>query len=390
MTKNRKNRVLICGAYGSGNLGDESILDAIVDDVRSIDPQADIGVITWNHIETSQRLSVRAIPASVTSALRAVLEHDIVLCGGGAILGEYGRGKALIHTLKGLPGYPLTMITWAHLLAKPSMIYAAGVEEIQVRLFRYWLQLACRFPRVITVRDPRSADLLRKWGVSKSNINVTADPVFGLSIPSCKRVGTPRSSTLTVSGEGPTVGIGVCFEPQFHVTNVETIINFYSELVDWLIYSKDSYVILIPMSTDPSFDLAVMTAIRNQVEHPDRTLLLQGLTRPEQIHQYVGCLDLVISSRMHLLIFAALKYIPLIATSRTIKSDSKLDSLMHRLGQGPTIPLNSSGLARTRARIDELLSDVPSVRGVLKERVTVLQALARQNRQLLAGLLTVR
>lgn len=388
MAKNARNRVLVCGAYGFGNLGDESILEAVVNDVRSVDPQSDISVVTWDPLGSSQRLSVRAIQASVTSALRAVLEHDLVLCGGGAILAEYGCGTSLIHLLKGSPGYPLTMITWAHLLGKPSVIYAVGVEEMQVRLFRYWVQLACRFARVVTVRDAESADLLRKWRVPMNKVHVTADPVFGLGRVDDERDSTPWSRILSDLGQGFTVGIGICFEPLLHTANMEMMVDFYTKLVDWLTSNRDAHVVFIPMNTNPGFDSAIMTEIQSQIRYPAQARLLQGLTNPRQIHRVINHLDLVISSRMHLLIFAALNHVPLIATSRTIKGDSKLDSLMYHLDQGAAVPLNASGLARIKAEIGELLSDVTSAREILKNRVVVLQNLARQNQRLLASILT--
>ena len=38
--------VLICGAYGAGNIGDEAILKAIIGTLRGIDPAVSICVVT--------------------------------------------------------------------------------------------------------------------------------------------------------------------------------------------------------------------------------------------------------------------------------------------------------------------------------------------------------
>ncbi len=56
-----KTDILICGAYGLGNIGDEAILTAIVGQMRQIAPGAGIAVLTRSPGETAALHGVQAI-----------------------------------------------------------------------------------------------------------------------------------------------------------------------------------------------------------------------------------------------------------------------------------------------------------------------------------------
>lgn len=53
--------VLICGAYGAGNIGDEAILKAIIGTLRGIDPAVSICVVTRSPKKTRQLYGVSAV-----------------------------------------------------------------------------------------------------------------------------------------------------------------------------------------------------------------------------------------------------------------------------------------------------------------------------------------
>jgi polysaccharide pyruvyl transferase WcaK-like protein len=50
--------VVICGAYGRGNAGDDAILEAILQEMRSIDPDMPLTVLSKDPKETT-RLTYR-------------------------------------------------------------------------------------------------------------------------------------------------------------------------------------------------------------------------------------------------------------------------------------------------------------------------------------------
>ena len=59
--QNNRSGVLICGAYGLGNAGDDAILEAIVHQMRTIDPDMPITVLSRRPEEPGARYGVKAI-----------------------------------------------------------------------------------------------------------------------------------------------------------------------------------------------------------------------------------------------------------------------------------------------------------------------------------------
>ena len=50
--KNERESIVICGAYGRGNAGDDAILEAIVQEMRQLDPERTICVMSRRPKET--------------------------------------------------------------------------------------------------------------------------------------------------------------------------------------------------------------------------------------------------------------------------------------------------------------------------------------------------
>ena len=61
--KEKRRGVLICGAYGKGNAGDDAILKAILAQMRHIDPDMPIYVLSHNPKQTRLRYHVGSVHA---------------------------------------------------------------------------------------------------------------------------------------------------------------------------------------------------------------------------------------------------------------------------------------------------------------------------------------
>ena len=58
---NNRSGIVICGSYGLGNAGDESILKAILQEVRTVAPAEEITVLSRNPEETKLCHGVRSL-----------------------------------------------------------------------------------------------------------------------------------------------------------------------------------------------------------------------------------------------------------------------------------------------------------------------------------------
>ena len=96
----KRREVLICGAYGKGNSGDEAILRAIITSMRSIDPLVPLTVMTRKPQETRLLYGVRAIYTfDVPRFLRAAKRTKLFINGGGSLIQDSTSSRSLYYYL---------------------------------------------------------------------------------------------------------------------------------------------------------------------------------------------------------------------------------------------------------------------------------------------------
>lgn len=83
--RGQKEGVLICGAYGNGNVGDETILKAILQQLRDRDPDLPVCVMS----KTPRRTALQAKASSIYTfnhfqVRRRMREAKLFISGGGA------------------------------------------------------------------------------------------------------------------------------------------------------------------------------------------------------------------------------------------------------------------------------------------------------------------
>ncbi len=186
----------IHGFYGAGNAGDDAILHALIERLRSLAPDAEITVCVrslnlpaYFGTGTIRTVSGFDLPA----VKRAVAASDLVLVGGGGLFQDYNGfdGLNLFHT-QSSPGrqpgaipYYSAPIFLAKTLGKPVLLYGLGVGPFvsaEGRLAAGWI---ASLADAVTVRDHASWELLHGAGAKQTVL--AADPVVSLG----KLLGSP-------------------------------------------------------------------------------------------------------------------------------------------------------------------------------------------------------
>lgn len=376
-------RVLIGGiGYGMYNVGDESILQAIVSDVRRVSANAKITVLTWAPEETAKRLDVRAVKVTVKNTLQEIWKTDVLLCGGGAMIAPYyNRQTNVFEQLKGTPGFPLTMMMLAKMWRKKVMVYAIGVEPIPSFWFRQWAARSPNLADVFTVRDQASKQLLESWG-DGSRVQVVLDPAFGLSAPpSAVTDAFLEHQGLALPDEVPIVGMSFAYEPGY-VSRLSAQVDFLAELAQRLIAECNVYMVMIPMNTKPMADRQGLNLVAQRLP-TEKVFVLKGDYTPSQVIGLVGRLDLVLSSRMHLLIFATIANTPFAALSR----GPKIDAFAELLGTEPVAHIEHLGVRQAKEKTKQILQSCSVYRERLPRQLAGLQPLLDANQRLLGELL---
>lgn len=358
--------LLIAGYHGFGNCGDEAILLAMTTNIRAMAPDVEITALSYNPEFTKSEYKVKAVQRfNVAEVLKTIASSDIVLSGGGTLLQDGTSTRSLI--------YYLAIIKTAKLLKKRVMLYANGIGPVNGRLNRHLVKAVVNTVDMITLREKLSENDLRSIGVSKPNIIVTADPAFTLKSVSDEQAdkfleteGVPRDKQL----------VGISVRAWSRAFGGEEYLDKMAQVCDRLIESGKN-VVFVPMEYPK--DLEVSKRVISKMEK--RAYLIENRYNPPQIMGVVGRLDLMISMRLHTLIFAAVKNVPMLG----IIYDPKVEYYLKVLDMPEAGDVRSEHLDVDRIvrRAQDIFADMEHYKAILKKNADVMMDKANENDRLL-------
>ena len=95
-----RSGVVICGAYGHGNAGDEAILEAIIASLRELDANLPITVLSRTPEQTAKRHGVQAVHSfDLKGMKRALSGARVYLNGGGSLIQDVTSRRSLWYYL---------------------------------------------------------------------------------------------------------------------------------------------------------------------------------------------------------------------------------------------------------------------------------------------------
>jgi polysaccharide pyruvyl transferase WcaK-like protein len=214
----------------------------------------------------------------------------------------------------------------------------------------------------ITVRDQASADLLRKAGVGRPPLEVTADAALALPRP------------LRDPGRGSLGRLGLPLEAPVFAFSVrrwqgDGFAAAVATAADGLLRRFGGSVVLVPMQYPG--DVAACETVRARMREP-AAVLARRLPTTEMLDLF-ACFDLVVGMRLHALIFAALAGLLPVGLSY----DPKVDAFLKALGA--PAPLRVREL-RGEDLLGQLAGSFPAPPAP-EQRLGHLQALARRNNE---------
>ncbi len=185
----RRRGICIGGYAGCGNLGDDAILLAYLDERRRQERPSPITVLSGNPTRDSRRFGVKCVSRRNPFAiLAAFLRCEEFLCGGGSLLQNATGNLSL--------SYYLFLIRAAHALGCRPSLLAAGIGPIRGE--KQWARLlsTLRLCRRVEVRDADSHRLLLNMGIDRYRLRLVSDPASALPAPPPER----RSFLLAENG----------------------------------------------------------------------------------------------------------------------------------------------------------------------------------------------
>ncbi len=306
-------KLLISGYYGFNNIGDESILRAVVDNLTAHLQGIEITVLSQDPASTKEKYGVQAVNRkSMVEIIKALKKCDILISGGGSLLQDVTSKRSIFYYL---------FIMWAaKLFGKKVLIYSQGIGPINSAFNRKITYRTLNKTDGIVVRDDASKELLVEIGIPNDKIVVTADPVLRIkpvSLEAGKKI--LEKEGFVKNPEKITVG--------FAIRERKVDSKFVDQMcisMNRLIEEYQVEIVLIPFHY--SEDMGVVDEIEKRLENRVSVIRHKYLT--DEMLSIIGNMDFLVGVRLHALIHAAIMEIPMIA----ISYDPKINSFMHSIG----------------------------------------------------------
>src|SRR3954463_5512624 len=363
-------KVGITGSYGGLNLGDEAILQSIIEQLRRELEGVEITVFSRNADDTKRRHKVeRSVAVRKLSRAEIVPEVerlDLLIFGGGGIIYD---ADARIY---------LREVQVAKEHGVPVMLFAVGAGPLVEPTVQAAVKEALEDVAAITVRERSAQQTLEAAGVHRE-ITVTADPALLLKPEPLPR-GVLRSEGL--EGRRRLIGMSVR-EPGVAAPdlNPDVYHGLLANAADYMVDRFDADIVFVPMERSV-LDTQHSHGVIAKMLRAQRATVLKGEYTSGQLLSLMGRFSFALGMRLHFLVFAALQSVPFVALPYAGKVAGFLEDL-----KVPTPPLNLVNPGRLIAHVDESWDRRRSMKTQLAKNVPLLQARAQETHKILTQLL---
>ena len=330
--------ILISGYYGSRNSGDEAILTAMLEALREEDDDLHFTVISQNPAYTKKRHNVDSVEyLDIFSTIPKIIAADLLISGGGSLLQNVTSSRSLY--------YYLGIIFLAKIFGCKIMLYAQGIGPVRGVIANFMMKLILNHVDLITVRDKGSLEELQRLKITRPQIFCTADPVLAFNPVPLDEGKKILSRHLPTKPNSSTPKIGVAVR-QCHVgVDNKKIGVAVRRWIDWdncqrelaaaldkLADELNAEIIFLPMQFPE--DVKASESISALMKNPAVVIDEELLTA--QMMSLAGCMDVLISIRLHAMIFAEVMDVPIVG----ISYDPKIDRFLDSIDEKPVATLN--------------------------------------------------
>lgn len=354
----KRDGVIICGAYGHGNAGDDAILKSILQSVRKLDEFMPVTILAKNTQSIKKRYQVNSIYTFNLPKMFAAMRKSLLYINGGGTLIQNATSHRSLW-------YYLFTLRLAKFLGNKVDMYGCGIGPVMgdrnVRLVKKVLE---RSVDTITLREEDSMAELQQFGVTKPEILLSSDPALVLApAPEEEAAAYLQNQGLDPNGRylclmlrtwygfrDKTAAIAACADHAYRAYGLTPVF----------------------LSLNIFHDTEAARQVAAHMKAPYH--ILDGGAEPETLIAVLSHMDAVVSMRLHGLIFSSLSGVPLVGVSY----DPKIGSFLKYLGAGQCISLKDVTEENLTAAVDEAVSQIPR-REELRQKALRLQAVQEEN-----------
>jgi polysaccharide pyruvyl transferase WcaK-like protein len=341
-------RIVLYGLFGIGNFGNDTTFEAVLHNLRNIQPSADITCVCGGHQFIAERFGIKTLPYDVGMSRRVNLPSSRALqvAAQGALrvadeiefwlrrplwfrsIDQFivvGTGAVTEMTVRPWNA-PYDLFKWctaAKLGGARLTFLSVGAGPIENRLSRTLMLSALRLADYRSYRDAPSVEYARGVGFDTTDDGVYPDLVF--SLPE-KGWSAPHRA----SAKPRTVGLGVMgyYGCRYAQSSGESIFQGYmaklKRFVHWLLDQRYSIRLLIGHSgvdQRPIDELLDFVQTTGPSDWQDR-VFAEPIGDVYDLFQQIADTDVVVATRFHNIVCALMMGRPAVSIGYHPKNDA--------------------------------------------------------------------
>jgi len=333
-------KVLVAGAYGFGNLGDEALLAVLLERLRSI--HASVKVFSFSPRETYAMHKSQAISyLSLHRVLYAIMTTDVLLIGAGGVFdtriaGQTRRAMAWLYIACGYLALVMRRKLWLE-----------GISILTPDPLTYAL-LCCmlRHADRVSVRDECSRRILSRLSI---DVNVVGDLSLALE-PANKESADLLLESVGVNKRLFKVGLALRSTGDSKIDQKLAVL--VKDLASWA-SRHSAQLLLIAFSHNRwsrfEDDVSFLRDLRTAAGHQDVVTMFAGRVHPSVMEAVVGRMNFLVGMRLHSVIMAHRMSVPMLALAYHPKIKAFADSVRAKV-----VELNKLDSALVKSMVESV------------------------------------
>lgn len=343
--------ILLLGYYGFKNSGDDALLLSIIQQLKKTDKCLSLCVLSYNPEETKAQFGIDAVNRNnIFAVIKAIMSSRLLLVGGGTLIQDSTSTKSLI--------YYLAVIKIAQLFNKKIMLYANGIGPIKEENKKITKKIINKVD-VITLREELSLEELKKIGVDKPKIIVTADSVFGIDYEKKPKIQEKEYQLVSVRN---------------HKKLCENFCSDIAKLCDRIYEKHNISTVFIPFQKKN--DLEITEKIRALMKYESKVFDTE--CEFSDLMSLMENARLCIGMRLHSLIYSVISKVPCVG----LVYDQKVKAFMDYIGQNNYLDAHSLEYDDLLKKVDYSLENSEEIKNNLDRKSLELRELSQKNAKL--------
>ncbi|MCL2873810.1 MAG: polysaccharide pyruvyl transferase CsaB [Defluviitaleaceae bacterium] len=359
--------VMMSGYYGFNNSGDDAILSAIIDRLRSQKPDIRIVVLSRTPKTTAEIHDVTSINRlNIFKIIKSMKRTRLLLNGGGSLIQDSTSTRSLI--------YYIMLMFLSKRCGQAMMMYANGIGPVSKAKNRLRAKKALDICDYITLREPDSLEELKKLGVKNPNIALSSDPVLAIQPID----GEDLDKILAKEGIDKTKKYAAISIRHWKNKDDDFILKI-TAIINELFAKHQLIPLFIPMHHpfDDNISKDVISGIK--CEH----VLLKNEYNVRELMGIISITKLTIGMRLHALIYTVTAGLPIIG----LVYDPKVEAFMNYINMPLCIDASNIDTEKTVAMVDKIMRNYNELKDAVEREGERLKGLGGKDAEIVIDLL---